>query len=409
MITSFRCPPQIKGQIDILIRKGRYPDFSAFCVVALENQLLLEDASDDTSPSPGHPADQGPAMRRRRERLKKSPATPKSPPSYEMDSTGLNLGNGQPSADVSDFTKRWPGFSIGFLAEKRPFPLPDSYADIFESATRIPPDRFLFGQYNRLLPAKVSIRALSAIALEGRLALGLERVAPRIAELAAAFGTYLKGLDRKFGTHRDDALATAFPEEGLDGQKGRLRYQNHFVGHTVKGEQGGLLVGLKLATIQVIKNKPHILPTSAGWEFARLNNPLLDTAIPDAPVKFSQEEISFLLDHIRQHVPVERFAFQLLMSLIVAGRQTPESLTRALLSYLESAQTREEQRDFVSTQRTGLTGRMADLGLLIHERNGTRITYKLTASGKQFLDLIGPVDIDRSVGVEMEETDAAQN
>src|SRR5436853_1441001 len=131
----------------------------------------------------------------------------------------------------------------------------------------IPLERWLFGQYNRLLPAKISLRALAGIAMEGRDELQLNSAAPRIAEVATRLGDYLRALDRRFGTHRDDALATAFPESGLEGQKGRVRYQNQFVGHTVKGEQGGLLVGLKLAIIQVHRNKPYILPTLAGWGF----------------------------------------------------------------------------------------------------------------------------------------------
>ena len=44
MILSFRCSPEVKDRIDALIESGVYPDFSTFCMVALENQLILEEA-----------------------------------------------------------------------------------------------------------------------------------------------------------------------------------------------------------------------------------------------------------------------------------------------------------------------------------------------------------------------------
>lgn len=407
MIVSFRCPARIKEQIDNLIAIGFYPDFSTFCVTALENQLLLEESHSKATgqPAPGaaetvlpgrvsskHLSGKGKKPLNREEEVSRThaptyPAPPGTPPT-EIQRARL-VETHRPEITTAPSIPL--DLNLARLDGKPPFSLPSLFADIFQGAHIIPIDRWLFGQYNRLLPAKVSIRALAVISHEGKDSLILESVAPRIAQIAAELGDYLRSLDRRFANHRDDALATAFPEGNLEGQKGRLRYQNHFVGHTVKGEQGGMLVGLKLAQIHVFKNKPHILPTTAGWDFARLTNPILDSAIDQNATKLSEEEIRFLLSHIKKHVPTELFAYHLILSLICDGKNTPELLNQDLARFLSPGKRLDDEQDFVTTQRNGVIGRMSDLGLVGRDRQGTRITYRLTADGKNFLDEVGKI------------------
>jgi len=264
-------------------------------------------------------------------------------------------------------------------------------SDVFGREQLVPIERWLFGQFNRLFPAKASLRALAVIAREGKEALLLQVAAPRICETAARLGDYLRFLDRRFAHHRDEALATAFPEGGAEGEKGRIRYQDQFVGHTVKGEQGGLLVGLKLAIIQTWKNRPIIFPTSAGWEFARLPNPIIDAPMEQDTSRLSEAERTFLLSHIKEGVPVELFAYRAVLSLIAQGKDTPELVNQGLARY-RAPTTKDEDLDFVATQKNGALGRMSDLGLVERERSGTRITYVLTEAGKKWLDETGVVE-----------------
>lgn len=402
MIISFRCPPKVKERVDAVIATGLYPDFSTFCVTALENQLLLEESAADkpnSSPNYSHDSgirpsqESGPQSRRVSKRTKSkrnlepvaSRAIFTSPDNLKTRSETLQNSN------FSAASLKFPELDLSRLSGDPPFSLPSAFADIFQPDQEIPVDRWLFGQYNRLLPAKLSVRALGVISEEGKDAFLLETVAPRIAETAARFGTYLASLDQRFGSHRDDTLATAFPEENAQGQKGKVRYQNHFVGHTLKGEQGGLLVGLKLAVIKVVRNKPHIFLTTAGWDFARLPNPLLDAPATDPPDKFSTEEVSFLLSHIKGNVPVERFAYTVMLSLIVGGSQTPESVSVALARRLSTGKRFEDERDFIATQRTGVLGRMCDLQLVTRQRHGTHITYQVSPRGRRLLDEVGSI------------------
>jgi hypothetical protein len=190
--------------------------------------------------------------------------------------------------------------------------------------------------------------------------------------------------------HRDDALATAFPEKGPLGQKGRLRYQNHFVGHLVRGEAGGLPADLKLARVESRKGRPWIAPTAPGWEFARLANPVLDnTNGGSPPARFNSEEVAFLLQHIRATVPPEVFAYRVVLSLIRRGDRTPDQLTGGLTPYLPEGWTVATEKDFIATQRTGAIARAADLGLIQRQQQARHITYRLTAAGEHFLAEVG--------------------
>jgi hypothetical protein len=399
MIISFRCLPGLKEKVDALIAEGLYPDFSSFCITAIENQLLLEEATGADEIG----LNSKKSLKRRlspKESPKKMPASGVSGTTANMDvvkSSAASLGDEHLTStenrklEVDNDLPIPLDLRLDRLNGEPPFPLPSMLADFFQVGQIIPVNRWLFGQYNRLLPAKVSIRALAIISLEGKDSLGLATVAPRIAEIASIMSNYLQFLDKRFANHRDDALATAFPVGGAEGQKGRVRYQNHFVGHTVKGEQGGMLVGMKLAVVQVHKNKPHIFPTIAGWEFARLRNPILDTPANQNPHRLSEEEIAFLLKHIKENVPVELFAYRVILSLISKGDNTPELVNQNLAEYITPERNPENEQDFMATQRNGAIGRMIDVGLVGRERQGTRVIYYLTPEGKKFLDGISAI------------------
>lgn len=379
MIVSFRCPPRLKEKMEKLIESGSYQDLSSFCTAAIENLLLLEEH-----------VPQSQLERVRTKGPKTAPARqPKNKATHSAPEPAVSLSVASSEPCTSDKASP-PELAALDENSKVPFTLPVAVADLFKVNDRIPVDRWLFGQYNRVFPAKVTLRALSNVAMkEGKETLVLDAVGARIAEIAAIVGDRLRALDRRLATHRDDAFATAFPDPSLDGQKGRMRYQNHFVGHTVKGEQGGLPVGLKLAVIHVLKNKPHILPTSAGWSFALLPNPILDD--PSAPIeeRLTTAEREFLLAHIRDQVPVELFAYRTLLSMLSQGIDSPDAMNSALMSLLSAERKADDSREFVNTQRAGVLGRMTDLGLITHERDGRFVRRQLTEVGRKFLAEVG--------------------
>jgi len=385
----------LKARADELVQAGAYSDFSSFCVAAIENQLLLET---EHAHEVQDPHEQGvvsrPAPKRR--------GRPTAWPGNGSASSSANLERASPAAPggaASDNAVTEAGIprllDRDRLNGKPPFTLPAMFADVFDGAHMVPVERWLFGQYNRIFPAKVSVRALAVIGCEGKDALTLSTVGPRIAEAASQVGEYLRVLDRRLGHHRDEALATAFPPAGLEGEKGRLRYQNHFVGHTVRGEQGGMLVGLRLAMIQVVKNRPHIFPTEAGWHFACLSNPLLDEIADNPQKRLTEEEVTFLLEHITAHVPVELFAYRVVLSIIDAGHNTPESVNECLKAFRGPDRRTDSDDDFLATQKNGVLGRMTDLGLVGRERRATRVSYRLSEEGHTFLQKVGAVPVEQ--------------
>jgi hypothetical protein len=263
---------------------------------------------------------------------------------------------------------------------------------VFSKDDVVPIDRWLLGHYNRMLPAKVSSRLLAVLSGGGKQALFLDEIAPRLSELAAWVGEHLRTLDERMQLHRDHALSIAFPEPGERGAKGRLRYQSHFVGQMVKGEQKGMLAGLKLVAMEVKRNRPLILLTPAGWEFARLENPVLDGGDVDRPQSFSSQEIDYLLRHICEHVPAERFAYRLILSLISNGKNVPDAINKALGQYTGAGRSVGDMDTFLSTHRGGVLGRAKDLQLIERERLGTSFRYHLSDRGAEFLDTVGKME-----------------
>ncbi len=242
-------------------------------------------------------------------------------------------------------------------------------------------DQWIFGQFNRLLPAKVTCRALvNADIDKGE---SLDQLAQDIATNAAQLGSYLASMDQRHDSPRDEALAIAFPSMGEF--KSIQRFANQFVGSTNKE---GAILGLPAALKLVGPHPRHsgsIALTEAGWKFGCLKNPLLDGDPKSNPKKFSEEEITFLLDHIAATVPTEAGAYLAILRQVAKGNLTPDGLDDAL-SELPSSARKDSSRAFVSTQRSGAICRMADLELIARSRTATRVSYLILQRGEQFLE-----------------------
>ena len=152
--------------------------------------------------------------------------------------------------------------------------LPD---DVWAHGASVPLDRWVFGQYNKLLPAKVSGRALARLLAKEPRGVVLDQAARQIATDAKAFGALLREYDEQHGTDRDTALAVAFPAGEED--KALTRYANQFVASVNKfGQVYSLLMDFKL--INYVKAKDvRLLLTSVGWRLALLTNTMFHSPI----------------------------------------------------------------------------------------------------------------------------------
>lgn len=352
MIIYIDIDQKTKDCLDELVTSGKYRDYSEAASVALLNQLLLERAGQANKPSGAIGTENS-----------KSTARDSS-----MSMTKLSNSTGRRPPAM--FSIPEPGAQL----EAAPIP-----SDVFVPNASVPVDRWIFGQHNKLLPAKASCRGLAFLCTKNK-NVPVTKAASEIASASVELGDFLREFDEKHGLSRDSSVSIGFPHSGSEtGDKARLRYANQFVGSLNKhGQLTGLLVDLKL--INSIKGKEiRIQLTKPGLEFMKLCNPVLDANGKDLQGgKFSEEEKSFLMDHILKHVPAEYSAYRTVIRALMDGANIPEKLDVVLSQLLSKRQGKPFTKAYVATQRSGVISRMSDLELIRKERDGIRVMYHAT-------------------------------
>ncbi len=365
MIVCFNCSAETKRALDSLLESGQYKDYNDAISSAIMNLVVLQE---------------------------------------EVLTGGGVIIGGNAGADLliqdgqtTQIVQAKFRQANTQIAESRTIPLlfsRDGLADAEPSVTDLPDDmwaigqeipleRWIFGQYNRLLPAKASCRALARLLLNQPTGVPLEEAAEQIAESAAVLGDFLTHHDEQNNITRDDALSTAFPSTGENSDKSRLRYANQFVASVNKeGQLSGLPIGLKLISGRGRKN-PRLILTDIGWQFATMSNPIFDNLQETPTQKFTEEESEFLLGHIAQSVPVEDFAYCATLKVILSGSNTPDAVDEALQQQVPADRTLS--KSFLSSQRSGAISRMTDLGLVERVRDGVRVSYIVTDAGKEYV------------------------
>jgi hypothetical protein len=392
MIICINCSKETKARMDSFLSEDQYRDYSELITVAVENlwilnrevskkgvlvigedlaQLSLSPASSPVERAKSVSAGGSASSPPRQSKVACAPPTPVTPAPVRIPELFLSEGLDELSV---------------FTAEVSPAENTD---EIFTL------DHWLFGQYNKLLPAKANCRALIRLTAGKKNGTPVDSTAARIAEAATLLGDYLADHDRRHKIGRDDALATAFPRSGPDAEKSRARYANQFVGRAnSQNALSGLLWDYRLVGL-ASENGPLLLPTEQAVRLARLTNPILDGCQTGPTQRFSPEEVAFLLDHICTFVPEEAFAFRTLLQAIADGADTPDKLDEALLVHVPTDTNRSLSASFLTSQRSGALSRMADLGMIARVRRGVRVSYTITPEGKTFI-------LDRGNSIEKE-------
>jgi len=359
MVICFECPQRTKRLIDELLAEGRYKDYSELLISAVDNLSVLQEQVRGT----------GSLV------LETPLRSPREVQAAESNYEG----------SVSQMISRRKLLSLGSLPEN-PRAGVHVVPDGRNHGKIISLNEWIFGQYNKILPAKVSCRALANLLVNEPRGISLKEVAERIGDEARLLAEHLKQHDEMFSIERDDALSTAFPTVGSSGTSGSAvaRYANHFVGHYEKGMLAGLLADLKL--LAESGDDGRVALTEPGWRFALMPNPILDGDQDHPRQKFSPNEIDFLLLHIAEYVPRERFAYRAVLQAISEGAFTPNMLDAALQKRcLFAAEGQHYSPSFLTSQRSGAVSRMADLGLVSRIRKGTKVTYNVLKAGTQCL------------------------
>jgi hypothetical protein len=383
MIVCIHCSAETKAKMDGLLRKSSYKDYSELVEIAVENLAMLElEVAEKGAlvigegPTPSFVPGGSPPL----ERVRSHSASNRASVTPRQSKLGI-----EPSAPAPSVSARIPDlFLSGGLEGLSTVTV--SLPPVENAEKSFTLDRWLFGQYNKILPAKANCRALLRLTVGLEKGISLQNAAALIAEAASRLGDYLADRDRCNKIGRDDSLATAFPGSGRDGEKGRARYVNQFLGSVnSQGLLSGLLWDYRLVALAP-DEEAHLLLTEPAVHFARLPNPVLDERQAGPAQKFSSEETAFLLEHIWSRIPVESFAFRTLIRAISNGADTPDKLDEALRSLVPTDPNRSLSTAFLTSQRSGALSRMADLGLITRARKGVRVSYVVTEQGQQFIE-----------------------
>jgi hypothetical protein len=357
MIICFDCKGNNKEILDNLIGNGRYKNYNEIINLAIENLSLLESAMGDSG---------GLVIQ----------------DNFSQENSNSDKILSKSLGNKSKENK-FGSFSLARIKKSQSeIAIPELPIFISNTDSEIPVENWLFGQYNRLFPAKVSCRSIANHQQESNHGLDINDYPMIIAKEALSFAKYLHQIEEEHKLERDDLLTIAFPSIDKDGEKSLLRYSNQFVvSKNSSDELQGLLYDLKLINYSHKDSSEYFSLTKPGWDFAILKNPLIEGVQETPAQKFSDEEKSFLITHIKYNVPVERCAYTTIIEEIMGGNNTPEQLDQAIKNRFKDSQGNNISDSFLSTQRSGAISRMAELGLINRIREGIRVKYEATEAG----------------------------
>jgi len=233
----------------------------------------------------------------------------------------------------------------------------------------------IWGQYNKIFPVKVTLRALANSLLDGNQYIDLDDFSKKTSEAARSLGLKLLDSDKMQKRVKGEKLSIALPV-GENPYKSKTRFTNHFIGYLdSEGKLNGAPGKIKFISI-VQKEKKKIGITKFGLQFASLLNPILDQDVHNEGT-LSKKEIEYLIDHLRANIPEEYEAIIYLLSMIKEGKNRPSEQTQEILNIYKKLTIPQ-----AGIFRGGLVSRMIELDLITSYRIGMReIGYKITETG----------------------------
>lgn len=244
---------------------------------------------------------------------------------------------------------------------------------------------WLWGIVNRVLPIKFAARYLQNATDGGLVPLeSAKREAANQAEQLARRIVASTSKDRD----RHDRLVTGFPlREPI--YPAKLRFANHYVGRLEHSkEPRGALFELGLASLGDRGGKWYVGLTPIGEEFARLRNPVLDSANHQTPL--SPEEIACYVTKIVPGIPRELDCFLTLLTNIGSGPKSVDQLDRLVELHLP----RKYSKAALQTQKAGALGRLRDLGLIERIKEGLTASFTITPAGKKAFEHLAQLPVD---------------
>lgn len=330
-----------------LIGVKRYKTIPEFATIAIENQLIMEESSEEN-------------LANNSESLLDEPA-----------SVNTNTKTLEPTKILTFPTSSSILVSIP-NTEIKVVPFPNS-TQIYNGP--------LWGQYNKLLPVKLALRVLVNMvdSIEGFVV--LSSFQDTAADIAREIGLRLVKYESEIEMPYGEKLSAGLPI-GKSEFKTKLRFKNQFIGYMKKnGFIEGAIGALSFINMKKdSKGDTLIGLTKQGLKFACLDNPILDINSEKPDVVFSDNEINFYLKHIQTYLPKEVEIIQYLMDNVYQGINKPDILTTKIKEW-----NKEWSDDVANTMRSGIISRLFDLRLIQKDKEGLFVTYHLTKEGEKYV------------------------
>lgn len=337
-------------QLEALIREQKYESVNQFVTVAIENQLYIEKSKEA-----------GKIFVENRPLIEKR----------------FHDSKGFPEEEIRIF--------LPVPKEVPVFAAPPMFSGLYHFQSVFDEeDCWIWGQINKIFPVKLALRFLLKKIGAGQW-LELDRFKDEVADLALSYRKAIEIYEEKKNKKRDDKISAGLPT-GAEFTS-MTRYKTHFIGDMRKnGTLDGAMPLLKFANFaKNDKGTIQIGITQAGYEFARLENPVID--LENFDESLGQSEIDFYLNHVYKNVKGEFKAIKWLLIKLAAGVVERSVLNDELKK--ENAKIWYVSDAVINTQRAGLMSRMSELGLIDKEKEGIQVKYLISERGKEFLRKYG--------------------
>lgn len=345
-------PENLYKNADILIKEVKYSSFSMFVEVAIKNQLLLEEKTDN-------------------------------------DVLDRSIGHfGRKEKEVlSGTSTNEMRLEIKNIFRGKIIQMP-TFKDINVFGFEKPENILIWGQINKIFPVKFLLRFF-VTNFGDKQEVDFEEFKVISTEAARKFGRCLQQIDESKNTRRDERISIGFPlgEEGKDRFKSDSRFSNQFIGYIRKsGKMSGAMLEMRFASV-VKKNNRYIIGiTQPGLNFAKLGNPVMDEGNIDSVL--TEDETSFYISHCKDYLPGEYIAMRAIVAFISSGKTSRKKLINAIKEMVADWKSWKNERDlisFVDTERSGLTSRLFESNLLTKERIGNTVQYSISSLGEKLL------------------------
>lgn len=333
-------------KIQKFLDDGLYLNMSQFMITAIENQFSLEE-------SPLSSEEEN------------SINTPKA---HHSNSNPLHMTTVLEAYRISDMQNFYAAI------------MPPRFDQIVLSSQGLQEkDAWVWGQINKIFPVKVGLRILQK-SLDKKQSVELNEFLETAASEAAQIGNIIREYERKNSKERNEKISAALPQPD---EKSQARYKFQFLAYQRKdGLLDGAMAILRFCNLEKKNGKTFIGLTEWGANFSNQINPVLDNGDLDSAL--SKEEINFYLNHIDKNVVSESIALKWLLDKINNGFTDRGQINKQLEK--DYGKIWIDATDAViNTQRSGLTARAFELGLLEKHKNGIYVTYSISESGLKYL------------------------